>query len=181
MRYRYLIDRVYRKQPMFILEVGTWKGIRALEMLQVSPESEYHGFDLFEDMTPEMIKAENSKTSNDSLATVAAKLKGYNFHLHKGNTRQTLAEFSTMVDFVWIDGGHSIDTIRSDWNNVKRLLLPDAEVWFDDYYTSDEQGRGPDISKFGCNLIVRDLPHSVHPHKDPVAGGGWTQMVRVSP
>jgi len=77
---------------------------------------------------------------------------------------------------VWLDGGHSIETIQSDWDNIKRCLVEDAVVFFDDYYT------GPiDTERYGCNKIVQGLKHKVLPDRDPVAGGGWVQIVQVFP
>ena len=103
-------------------------------------------------------------------------MNGFDAKLFKGDTRQTLANFNEPVDFVWLDGGHSIETIASDWENIKRVLTDDAIVFFDDYYT------GPiDTTKMGCNQIVEKLNHVVLPDKDPVSGGGFVQMVRVYP
>ena len=114
--------------------------------------------------------------AHNTLAAVQERLKGYDAQLFKGNTRDTLAAFNEPVDFVWLDGGHSIETIRSDWENVKRVLAPGAVVFFDDYYT------GPiDTDTMGCNRIVSELSHQVLPAKDPVSGGGWVQIVRVFP
>jgi hypothetical protein len=47
-------------------------------------------------------------------------------------------------------------------------------VFFDDYYSG-----GIDTSQFGCNEIVKDLPHKVLPMADGVSGGGFVQMVQV--
>ncbi len=178
MRYDYLIQRVVETQPQVILEVGTWDGGRASEMLELLPDAEYIGFDLFEDGDPETDKVEFNVKPHRSLAAVAERLTGHKITLVKGNTRETLPAFTypKLVDFVWLDGGHSIETIRSDWEAVKPLLAPDAEVWFDDYYTG-----GPDIGVVGCNQIVKGLRHQLHPWLDRVSGGGYVQMVRVWP
>jgi len=96
--------------------------------------------------------------------------------LFKGNTRETLKTFKPEmpVDFLWLDGGHSVETIRSDWENLKPHLAPDAVVFFDDYYT------GPiDTSLYGCNEVVKDLNHEIVGDRDSVLGGGSTQMVRI--
>jgi predicted O-methyltransferase YrrM len=175
-RYDHLHRLVKQKQPKAIIEVGTWNGDRALAMLSLSPKSIYYGFDLFEDATPETDKLEFNGKRHHTLAHVLSKLASYKVHLFKGNTRETLKNFNEPVDFVWIDGGHSIETIRSDWENVKRCLAPDAWVFFDDYFT------GPiDTESIGCNKIIKDLRHEILPQTDPVVGGGYTQIVRVYP
>ncbi len=177
MRYSYLIQRVAEKQPGVILEVGTWDGARALEMLEVVPKAEYIGFDLFESGDPKTDQVEYNMKKHVSLAAVRQKLAGYKATLVMGNTRTTLPGFtySKPIDFVWLDGGHSVETIASDWKAIKPLLAPGAEVWFDDYYTG-----GPDIGRVGCNQIVATLPHVLHPAVDRVGDGGYVQMVRVT-
>jgi predicted O-methyltransferase YrrM len=174
MRYSQLIAACYRAQPAAILEIGTWNGERAQQMLQVAPGAVYYGFDLFEDATEQTDAEEMNVKRHDVLAEVEVRLRGYRAHLTKGNTRHTLADFYHPVDFVWMDGGHSVETIASDFANVRRLAMPDAEIYLDDYYT------GPiDTDKFGCNRLVAGLRHDVLPVTDPVSGGGFVQMVRV--
>ena len=175
MRYSYLLEMVAKHQPKAILEVGTWNGRRALEMLMASPDSKYYGFDLFEDASRVTDAEEKNVKPHYTLRSVRAYLDGFDVELHKGNTRETLAAFNKPVDFVWLDGGHSVETIRSDWENVKRCLLPGAVVLFDDYYIDI------DTEKYGCNAIVRDLKHEVIDLADPVSGGGWVKIVRVFP
>ena len=176
MRYDQLLKAVVAKRPNAILEIGTWNGGRAQQMLILCPTAKYYGFDLFEEATEETDKLEFNVKAHNTLDDVKWRLKTFDATLFKGNTRETLAKFDEKVDFVWIDGGHSVETIRSDWENVKRVLAPDAWVFFDDYYT------GPiDIETMGCNKIVAELKHEVLPAKDPVSGGGFVQMVRAYP
>lgn len=176
MRYDQLLSAVRRFQPRFILEIGTWNGHRALQMLQLSPGATYYGFDLFEDADVKTDAEEKNVKPHHTLASIQARLSGYKAHLFKGNTRETLGDFKEPVDFAWIDGGHSVETIRSDWENVKRCLLPGANVYFDDYYSG-----GIDTEQFGCNRVVDELRHEVLPDRDPVIPSGWVQMVCVFP
>jgi predicted O-methyltransferase YrrM len=174
MRYSQLIAACYQAQPAAILEIGTWNGERALQLLQAAPGAKYYGFDLFEDATDETDAVEMNVKRHFTQAEVQGRLRGFRAQLFKGNTRTTLAEFDHPVDFVWMDGGHSVETIASDWTHVCRLTLPEASIYLDDYYT------GPiDVEKFGCNQLVAGLKHSVLPVKDAVMGGGFVQMVRV--
>lgn len=177
MRYAALIDAVRQKKPTAILEIGTWNGQRAEEMLRMVPDAKYYGFDLFETATAETDSEEMNVKPHYTLDRVYERLHGYNVQLFKGNTRETLPLFNEPVDFVWLDGGHSVETIRSDWENVKRVATPDAWIFMDDFYT------GPiDTKKFGCNEILKDVTRfEILPHRDYVAGGGWVQMVRVYP
>lgn len=176
MRYEQIYKLIREKQPQALLEVGTWNGTRAVEMLNLVPHAKYYGFDLFEEATPETDREEMNVKAHHYMECILDKLTGFDAKLYKGNTRETLRNFNEPVDFVWLDGGHSVETVQSDWDNIKRCLLPGAVVLFDDYYT------GPiDTTRFGCNEIVKDLKHEVLPDRDPVAGGGWVQIVRVYP
>ena len=174
MRYEQLLDAVRTLQPRSILEIGTWNGNRALQMLMLSPGATYYGFDLFEDATDKTDEEEKNVKPHHSVKTVSARLEGFKFKLHKGNTRETLKAFNEPIDFAWIDGGHSVETIRSDWENVRRVLKPGAAVFFDDYYSG-----GIDTELYGCNKVVEEWPHLVLPAKDPVIPSGWVQMVKV--
>ena len=142
-------------------------------MLMLSPDSKYYGFDLFEDATAETDAVEKNVKPHHSLRSVRAYLDGFDVELYKGNTRQTLSQFTKPVDFVWLDGGHSVETIRSDLDNVLRVLTPGGLLFLDDYYT------GLDTELYGCNEVVRYYDHYVIPIEDNVAGGGKVQMVRV--
>lgn len=176
-RYEYIHQAVREKQPKAIAEIGTWNGLRALHMLNLCPTAKYYGFDLFEDATRETDIAELNVKAHNLKSEVYERLTGFNVELFKGNTRETLKNFNEPVDFVWLDGGHSVETIRSDWENIKRCLTPDAVVYFDDYLT----GAGIDTTQWGCNEIVKNLKHEVLPQKDWMKGGGFTQVVRVWP
>lgn len=178
MRYTQLLEAVRAKNPTAILEVGTWNGGRAIEMLRLCSEgTKYYGFDLFEGATGETDAQEFNVKPHYFKDVVLQRLDGFDVELFKGNTRDTLKNFDRPIDFVWLDGGHSIETIRSDWENIKRCLMPDAWVFFDDYF----EGGGIDISAMGCNALVAELDHELLPIKDSVRGGGTTQMVRVFP
>ena len=179
MRYMKLLKAVREKNPKCIVEVGTWNGGRAMEMLNLAPQAVYYGFDLFEDADPKTDAEEFNVKQHYSVEDVEMRLTGYKVHLIKGNTRETLKNFKPEipVDFVWLDGGHSVETVRSDWENLKPHLAPDAWVFFDDYYT----GPSIDTSKFGCNEVVKNLTHEVIPEGDWVKGGGSVHMVRVYP
>lgn len=141
------------------MEIGTWNGERAIKMINKAKEQQpadgidYFGFDLFDEMDQATLKEELSKIppSEDEVRT---KLKetGANIHLFKGDTRDIfengIKKLPTM-DFVFIDGGHSLETIRNDWNYTKKLMDKDTVVIFDDYYQN--------INEKGCKKIIDTL------------------------
>lgn len=179
MRYEQLLDAVRERNPSTILEVGTWNGVRAQQMLNLCPNATYYGFDLFEDATAENDREEMNVKPHYYMEAVEDRLTGFDAHLIKGNTRETLPAFKPdkPIEFVWLDGGHSVDTIRSDWEAIKPHLADGAWVFFDDYYIGVEI----DTTRFGCNLVVAELRHEVLPIADRVSGGGLVHMVRVYP
>ena len=68
-----------------------------------------------------------------------------------GNTISTLKKFSPTryIDFVFIDGGHSVETIESDWNHIKYFMDKETVVIFDDYYENRDD--------FVCKKLIDNL------------------------
>ncbi len=179
MQYRYaqLNKLVKELEPMTILEVGTWNGYRAVDLLAYAPDKAmYYGFDLFEDMTSELDKVEFNVKRHVSIDAVDAYMGVFPHELIKGNTHDTLPEFvkrDIKLDFVFIDGGHSVETIRSDFENVRKIMNKGGMVVLDDYYTPPIEGKG-------CNEIIKDVEHEILPEKDKIVGKKHiVQMVMV--
>ncbi len=177
-RYQQLFQLIDEFKPETIVEIGTHVGTRAaamcLQALRHRDRVRYTGYDLFDDATDETNRIEmNGKgrapmvLARKRLDDIARNHPQFSFVLIKGNTRETLHRDHVKADFVFIDGGHSVGTIRGDYEAVKGSKL----VVFDDYYT------GIDTEHFGCNRVVSDIPHRVLPAKDGVTGGGGVQMV----
>lgn len=139
-RYKPMMAEIRRIQPKRILEVGTHDGLNAVRMFKNIPDgmanSSYYGFDLFEGLDDGLYKSEFSLRALPK-STVHKHLLGSGIkhvELFAGNTNETLAaaDLPTM-DLIFIDGGHSEDTVRSDWENCTRFMGPDTVVYFDDY------------------------------------------------
>lgn len=184
-RYEQLIDIVKEKQPARILEIGTWKGLRAIEMKLASPNSEYVGIDLFEDGSDEIDEIENNVKPRVSRREVAKSLAENafqcgGFRLLKGFSSDqlevVLSEYGEdSFDLIFIDGGHSVETIRNDFEQSIRLLRKNGAIVLDDYYTG-----GIDVDRWGCNRIVDGIQATLLPIEDRVKGGGFVQMVVVN-
>ncbi|MDD5511791.1 MAG: glycosyltransferase, partial [Dehalococcoidales bacterium] len=159
--YQPLFDYLKTHPCRNIMEIGVYKGETAVVMVKTAaelvPENEinYYGFDLFEERTREDTEVEFSpltitKESDVSqLLTDALQSKS---RLFKGDTRVILpkvADTLPKMDLIYIDGGHSIETTRSDWNHVKRLMHENTAVFFDDY--DDE------MPFMGSRFIVHEL------------------------
>ena len=150
-RYKHLYSTIRAQKPRHIMEIGTWNGERAVRMLNLAgqfhgaSEIHYYGFDLFEEMTPEMFDEEISKFP-PSRKEVQVKLEatGANINLYQGNTTVTmpaLMDSLPKMDFVFLDGGHSVATIANDWACVEKVMHDETIVIFDDYWVEkDDEG-----------------------------------------
>ena len=144
-RYKYIFLEIYKSQPQTLIEIGVYKGVRSLEMIKLAKNFKkkinFYGFDLFESTSSKKIKKELSKKS---LSANQIKNKLYKYidkkkvriELIKGDTINSLKKIKLKkkVDFVFIDGGHSIETIKNDWKNIQKLIHDHSVVIFDDYY-----------------------------------------------
>ena len=176
-RYSQLIKLVEQQQPKRILEVGTWNGHRAVQMLEASPLAHYYGFDLFENADAKTDEREFNVKKHFSIDDVYQYMMMYfpgQFELYRGDSNKTLRDFQTdYIDFAFIDGGHSVATIKNDLHNVMRLMEKGTIV-LDDYY------KGVQKDGVGCNTVLNGLDFEELPLCDPVAGGGTVQMVKVN-
>ena len=177
MRYEKLLQLIEIFQPQTILEIGTWNGDNAVRMISAAKavwgnDVSYIGYDLFEDATSETDAKEFNVKPHSNYQDVLDKLldTGAQISLVQGDTNQTLTE--VIADFVFIDGGHSVETIGADYLKVRKSPV----IVFDDYYTPDENGEMPDISRLGCNKIVESLSHAVIESEDRVQGGGYVNL-----
>ena len=145
-----------------ILEIGVYKGDTALQMLQssINPNVKYTGIDLFEDLTDQIIKKEKSLRA-DSVRQVKQKLSGYNVNLIKGFSKNILLSLNESFDFIFIDGGHSLETLRSDFYYSTLLIKKNGVIFIDDY---TDETRHSDIKYFIDNELnefdVEILPES---------------------
>lgn len=150
-------------------------------MMAASDAEMYYGFDLFEDGTPEDDEAEFNVKPHYRILDVLASFD-FPARLIKGYSTDTLPRFledmgPECVDFAFIDGGHSVATIESDWENVSKLVKPGGVILLDDYYSGMPE---PFLDQFGCNRLVETLQAEILPDADPVKGGGWVQIAKVT-
>jgi predicted O-methyltransferase YrrM len=172
-RYDYLMSLYINHKPISMIEIGVWRGDRALRFINEGEHlKRYVGFDLFEEMTDEKFQSESMGNCNPhSIQAVRNRIKPIgdkckcSVQLVAGQTEETLAKFAeenpAQFDFIYIDGGHSLQTIASDWSASKQLLKPGGLVVFDDYYLNDAtRGAKPLIDKLLADKVydVRFFP-----------------------
>ena len=163
-RYAELYKLVDKYKPKVICEIGTWKGMRARKMLRHAnfwnKNPHYIGYDLFDDATEELNAKEWNGKGNYTLKQVDDYITQYNeneklnatWKLHRGNTNETLKE--TTVDFAFIDGGHSVDTIANDYEKLQKSKV----IVFDDYYNPGKNNEiHIDTNLWGANKLVDSL------------------------
>ncbi len=158
-----LFNTLRQKPCQKIMEIGVHNGKNAVAMIKAAaqkvPEEDihYYGFDLFEERTKEIGEQEYTPISIIDFKDVKAFIKQNTkaqVTLYKGNTRETLpkqamAKEKTLMDLIYIDGGHSTETTRSDWKYSQRFMHKDTVVYFDDY--NDE------MPFLGSHFIVGEL------------------------
>lgn len=167
-RYDQLSDEVFNTKSCKIVEIGTWKGLTALEMIKAAKRCHdsslisYIGFDLFEKMNNDILKKEVSKRP-PTKEEVRKKLEdtGVSIELHRGFTTATLPPFVQKLkesqvhpDLIYIDGGHSLETVAFDWSQIKEIMGEGTVVIFDDYLSPKQN--------WGCNEVIESLDASTY-------------------
>ncbi len=154
------------------LEIGVFQGVTSRNICELLHEIhginfKYIGVDIFEhdeksnnEVIPNInfrnplkqfyykyIKKENPY----SLFSVKKLLKKFekNVEILKGDSKKILPKINlSEVDYVFIDGGHSYETVKSDLNNCKVVIENKGIVLCDDYDLSYAPGVKEAIDEF---------------------------------
>jgi hypothetical protein len=131
-----LLRQINIYKPNTYIEVGcfrcdTMKVVKNLGIPRVI------GFDMFQPQSGPVTKhgvgEEGAPLDGDPLSYDEASALG--FEVYEGNTRETLKMLSSMqlepLVFVFIDGGHTYETVSSDYGLVVESI-PDAVIVLDD-------------------------------------------------
>lgn len=114
------------------------------KMVAIDPLDGYYGDDALDPLTQLHINQE----------TVIRNITGLGFDIAKILIIPKLSESVETLDIVrdlrfasiWIDGDHSYEGIKRDWNNYSKLIIPKGYVLFDNYH--DQYTEFPGIDKF---------------------------------
>jgi hypothetical protein len=148
-RYAHLLEVVSGRNPRRLLEIGVWRGDRAEGFLKHTKALiDYVGADLFEEIDAETYAKESMGSCRPTrMAEVQQRLEEARVHpstsirLIKGPTQSTLpmlaSERPASFDLIYLDGGHSLDTVANDWACSLKLVCQQGTIIFDDYYVND--------------------------------------------
>lgn len=141
-------------KPKTICEIGTHDAKSAVQFvdycIKLNRNLKYFGYDIFDDVkyNDEFHTKEINGKGAGKISKAKANLnhrkhkyKFFKFQLFQGYTEDTLK--NNDYDFVYIDGGHSYETVKHDYNKVKNSKV----IVFDDYQT---QG----VKKFVDELLL---------------------------
>ena len=160
-RYAQLLLIVFLKRPKSIVEIGVYKGKRSKELIEVAKifnnKINYYGFDLFDLFNRKINLKEFSKKPNTENDIKYKLSKLANVMLFKGFTYNTLPTFNKKIDLIFIDGGHSYDTVKSDWEMGCKLLNDQGVIFFDDYTSRN----GTLNSGFGISKVIEEIDKSI--------------------
>lgn len=158
-RYHHIYDCIRDCKPKTIIDIGVHDGDRSQKIILTAKEYnsdiQYYGYDMWEDLSDEQVHSEflypkKKKTFQEAQTKIAAVLGPSQFFLTKGDTRITLPSFiPRKADFIYIDGGHSLETIMSDWMNCLQTMHEQTIVLFDDYWHGDKAA--------GCASLIDNL------------------------
>jgi predicted O-methyltransferase YrrM len=169
--------------PQNICEIGTHNGQSAFQFVDyLWPKVHrlhYTGYDLFEDADAELTKVEHNGKGPGSYQSAFRGLekrkvkygKRFDFELIRGNTKQTLTE-PKVFDFVYIDGGHSYDTVIHDYSMVKDSTV----IVFDDYQIKEVSVAVEEIkNNLSSNCEIVELAIPERPKRKQIALLNWNE------
>ena len=169
-----LLDQIYKNRPKNFLEVGVFQGVTARNVCEVlkeiyQNEFKYIGIDLFSSSNLLFDKKEKtlkqSKISNpfknfyfnflrkenlNSKKAVSKLLKKFNnnISLYEGYSDKILNSIDiSYIDMVFLDGGHSYETVKKDLKILITKLKKNKIIICDDY----------DQKKFGVKRAVDEF------------------------
>jgi predicted O-methyltransferase YrrM len=166
-RYDQIFQTIENLEAKQLMEIGTYRGKRGLQMIEAAlkkhnpSDISYTGFDLFEPMDEKQYAYEISK---QPLPEVAIKERlektGARITLIKGNTLQSMPEAVPTLpkmDVIFIDGGHSYETIKNDWEWSEKLMHDKTAVIFDDYWLNRKDGSKPIVDAIDRNKFTVEI------------------------
>jgi len=175
-------------KPKVICEIGTHDGKSAIQFvdycLKANPKLSYIGYDIFDEVAnndsfhDREINGKGAgklRVAKNNLKHRQQHNKKFKFKLVQGLTQDTLPQDT--YDFVYIDGGHSYETVKHDYYKVQGSKI----IVFDDYQTEgvkhfvDELIKKEKLTEYAWDEVfnapkpcVSFMPHKSSKHIQPV-------------
>ena len=173
-----LINQIEIYKPKNFLEIGIFQGVTSRNVCEVLDKIHkgkflFHGIDLFENTNQDIDNNEmthkHNKLSNPfknlnfniilkknlfSLESVSDFLKKFkdNIFLYKGFSHDQLLKIDlTTIDMIFLDGGHSYETVSSDLSIILEGIKKEKIIICDDY----------DQVNYGVKQAVDELRNKV--------------------
>ncbi len=175
----FFLKEIAIKRPKILLEIGVFHGVTARNICELlkkihGNDFKYIGLDLFaENIENKDEIIPNTKFSNPfkniyfkyikrqdpySLEAVKDLLKKFenNISLIKGNSNIVLKKIDmSKIDFVFLDGGHDYQTVKSDLNLCREVIINGGTVLCDDYDLSYAPGVKKAIDEFSYDNDIK--------------------------
>ena len=152
-RYLKIIECLASVHCNNILEIGVWRGDTAIEMLKFSRNKKvnYYGVDLFdsEGVSEEFIRLSGSPPYSKVVVEATLKSQSPNVTLFQGFSKDLVTQIQALnvqFDLIFIDGDHSYEAVKEDFELYNNLLSKDGIIFFDDY--TEEPGCNRGVKKF---------------------------------
>ena len=162
----FVLKHIKKNRCRNILEIGVFNGnfaYRMLKMAKIHSPGEtinYVGVDLFaSNFSSEIAISEIALTPEDkSYVQQYLDSLGVKVALYEGWSYEVLPNLigKHKFDLIIIDGGHSYDTVKSDFENSTHLLAKGGSIIFDDYTNI----KGILYGKFGINRVISEIDTS---------------------
>ena len=173
-----LFEQIESHKPKHFLEVGVFQGVTSrniCEKLNLIHQNQfnYYGIDIFEDsnnlLDDKEMTSKHNKISNplknllynvifkenlNSLKSVNKLLKKFNnrVKLYKGLSDEILPKIDIPeIDFVFLDGGHSYETVKNDLFLILKSIKKNKVIICDDY----------DQKNYGVKKAVDEIINNV--------------------
>ena len=155
-----LLDQINTYKPQNFVEVGVFQGVTSRNVCEKLYEIHkenflFHGIDIFEDTNVNIDNKEmtikHNKISNPfkhlifnlilkknlfSINSIYEFLKKFklNVQLYKGFSETELPKIDmSLIDMIFLDGGHSYETVRSDLSLILKGIKKNKIIICDDY------------------------------------------------
>ena len=168
----FLLEEVRKEKPNIFLEIGVYHGVTARNICELLYQThkndfKYIGLDLFAETEENKNEVIPNNTFNNplkriyfkyikkqnpySLEAVRDLLKKFekNIHLIQGNSNKVLKKIDmSKIDYVFLDGGHEYNTVKSDLDNCIEVVKKGGTVLCDDYNLGSAPGVKRAIDEF---------------------------------